>query len=105
MVQSSNSLALPHLQNIVNSTIGIVYLGTPHAGSDLAKWGAIASNFVGLFRHLNDEIVKSLRPDSQVLHESQLFFGQILQHRSQNNKHIQITCFHESLPVKGLGQV
>src|ERR1700675_359971 len=52
-------------QYIVNATVGIIFLGTPHRGSEFAKWGrwkAATGQFFG--RKAYPEQLKALQIDS-----------------------------------------
>lgn len=56
--------------DILDSTIGIVFMGTPHRGSDLASWGLMATNLVNaasLGMGINKELLKTLKADSEML--------------------------------------
>ena len=55
----SRMSAQRHLREIEQSTIAIAYLGTPHAGSDLATWAAIGANIMKLFKDVNVPIINS----------------------------------------------
>jgi hypothetical protein len=86
-------------------TVGIVFLGTPHHGSDLASWAAVCAKFAKKFGDTNVEIVNALKPHSEVLRDTQDEFGQLLESRKNEGRKIQITCFYEELATSVVGQV
>ncbi|KAF4893329.1 Protein SERAC1 [Colletotrichum fructicola] len=95
-----------HLQAIVNSTRGIVFLGTPHHGAGLAIWADHFLKWISIFKQTNKSIVKTLRRDSEVLARIQDSFHTIIQSRNRDtNTSIEITCFFEELPIPGVGLV
>ncbi|KAF1959507.1 hypothetical protein CC80DRAFT_544954 [Byssothecium circinans] len=47
-------------QEVVNSTSGIIFLGTPFKGSDKASWAILAEKFVSLFGDSNDQTIKDV---------------------------------------------
>jgi len=50
------------IQDIVKSTIGIIFLGTPHGGSqDLASLGDIVRNVAGATLRIDSNAVFSVR--------------------------------------------
>jgi hypothetical protein len=52
-------------QTIVTSVSGVVYLGTPHAGSQLATYGMVQSTFYSMIgRITNPKILQSLELDA-----------------------------------------
>ncbi|KAJ3524973.1 hypothetical protein NM208_g11840 [Fusarium decemcellulare] len=94
----------PHLQNILLRTRGIIFLGTPHHGSSLAKWGELLSRSVGVMRQTNTEIIQVLTRDSEVLARIQDSFHSLVRSREKEETDvIEITCFYEELPMKKLG--
>ncbi|CEI70924.1 unnamed protein product [Fusarium venenatum] len=57
---------------ILKSTTGIVFLGTPHRGSDLVPWGILLSNLVrvtSIGRNIRKELLHTLSKDSNTLME------------------------------------
>ncbi|KAI8168729.1 hypothetical protein K4K49_012692 [Colletotrichum sp. SAR 10_70] len=95
-----------HLQAILASTKGIIFLGTPHHGSGLAIWAERLSKSIGLIKQTNADIVQVLRRDSEVLARIQDSFHTMIQSRTkQGLSAIEITCFYEELPMRGVGLV
>ena len=53
---------------IYQSTVGIIFLGTPQSGSGAADWGLLASNLAKLaLRGRNASILKGLIPNNELL--------------------------------------
>ncbi|KAL8722147.1 MAG: hypothetical protein Q9181_007550 [Wetmoreana brouardii] len=102
LTHSKNS-AEKHLNQIERSTIGIVFLGVPHCGSDLEAWATVGRRMVSLLVQTNKDIVNILNPDSEMLHMVENSFHTIIRQRKDNP--IEITCFYEELPVKGVGEI
>ena len=101
----SRSRSEAHLKQLEQHTIGIVFLGTPHYGSDLAAWGTVCTKLVKIFKDANSDIVSVLRPESEVLRDTQDCFGQLLEARKNEGCKINITCFYEELAMPVVGQV
>jgi protein SERAC1 len=102
----SKNSAEPHLCEILECTRAIAFLGTPHCGSDMAKWAAIAANFAGLFKQPNKAILRVLEPQSEVLSRIQQEFQSMIRARGRAGKQpIDITCFFEELAVSGVGKL
>jgi hypothetical protein len=96
----------PHLRNILRSTRGIAFLGTPHHGSGLARWAERLSRFIGVIKQqTNADIVAVLKHDSEVLARIQDGFHTMVQARGREGQSIEISCFFEELPLSGVGQV
>jgi protein SERAC1 len=96
----------PYYQNIMESTIGIIFMGTPHAGADLAAWASILTNLTKIAKHANQDIVEVLKPGSQILAGLQQEFHRLLERRKQDGKpQLKIFCIYEELPVTGIGMV
>jgi hypothetical protein len=93
-----------HLKKIADNTIGIITLGTPHAGSNLAEWAEITTRLLRSV-HANRDIVGVLTKDSQVLQDTNNAFARFLATRNQRNSRIEIQRFHETLATSNVGVV
>ncbi len=95
-----------HMRQVADCTRGIVFLGTPHRGTDLAS---IASNFAKLAKLVKPtavDIVGVLQPNSEVLERIFEGFNTMLKARqSQETPPIEIMCFFEEVPMSGSGLV
>lgn len=60
---------------------------------------------IGVIKQTNTEIVEVLKRDSEVLARVQETFHTMVMARSKEGQPIEITCFHEELPLPGLGAV
>lgn len=95
---------MPHLKTIIDSTIGIAFLGTPHAGAGgLATLAKKSAQLLGLVHNVNTEIVGVLQKDSEVLAILQQSFHTML--RAREPRKIDISCFFEQTQVRGVGWV
>ncbi|KAM7190487.1 hypothetical protein V8F33_009470 [Rhypophila sp. PSN 637] len=95
-----------HLQNILHSTCGIIFLGTPHHGAGLARWAELLLRSIGLVKQTNSNIVEVLRRDSEVLARIQdSFYTMIMARSKEGLPLIEITCFYEELLLPGVGFV
>jgi hypothetical protein len=95
-----------HLHNILTFTRGIIFLGTPHHGSGLAKWAEVVSRSIGLVKRTNFNIVDILRRDSEMLARIQHGFNaMVTSRREEGLLPIEITCIYEELSLIGVGLV
>lgn len=63
--------------NILKSTTGILFMGTPHRGSDLVPWASLMSNLINLAslgQGIRKELIQSLEKDSHMLLDISLQF-------------------------------
>lgn len=92
-----------YIRELVLHARGIVFLGTPHLGTDKAKWASLLANFSSVFEKGNDALPGVLKPDSQVLARINSEFHQMVSIRLQENQPpIWIKCFYEEYPYKGV---
>jgi len=94
------------IKSIGESTRGMLFLGTPHGGSSLAKWASIGLSFTKLFAHTNNKNIKILQEDSEKLKEVGEKFPLVLMDRASTpESKIMVTCFYETLQVDNVGMV
>lgn len=101
----SRSAAETVLRQIERYTAGVVFLGVPHCGADLAAWASIGTRIANVVRRANKDIVGVLTPRSEMLREVEKGFSSILSLRKDEGSQIFVTCFYEELPVVGVGEV
>jgi len=88
-----------HLQTIERSTVGICFLGTPHHGADLAKWGGFLADLVNVVKKMNSAPVDLLKRDSEMLRDVQDGFHNLLEKRKESDRRIEITSCYETLAL------
>ena len=93
------------LHKIERCTVGIVFLGVPHYGSDLAAWAGFGTRMISILRRANKDIVGVLEPGSEMLRVVEKGFHNILRLRKTEGSEISVKCFYEELSVIGVGQV
>jgi hypothetical protein len=105
-LQLSENSAEKHLHQIESCTHGIVFLGTPHSGSDFAPFAkAVAQSLKAIGKWVNTDILDILRRDSQTLLDVEDWFGHWLRRRSEIQKSVSITCFFEEYELPLVGKV
>jgi protein SERAC1 len=94
----------PRLKSILQSVIGIVFMGTPHKGSDLAAWGSMVAKYLHRIRSVNRNIVKTLELKSEVLANVEQDFQQLML-MPEHFGRTRIFCFYEELVVPLVGKI
>lgn len=87
--------------SVLNSTIGVVFMGTPHCGSNLADLGDILGRIINVLSAtttfgavssiIKRDLLTALAYDSRSLQELALSVRQIL-------GKVMVTSFYETLP-------
>ncbi|KAF4443335.1 hypothetical protein FACUT_1392 [Fusarium acutatum] len=94
-----------HLRQISNCTSGIAFLGTPHRGSWAADWAKIPAWALGQVKSTNCNILDVLQINNQYLEFIQASFLSMLRDLDKKGRPLQITCFFEELPMRGIGTI
>ena len=83
------------------STYGVVFLGTPHRGSNQAGLGILAANVCkAMIQDANTGILRSLEQDSEVLERIRDGFE-----RMMTREKVKAYSFVEEIPTVGVGMV
>jgi len=83
---------------IYNCTNGVVFLGTPHRGSDQTGFADIVSRIAKVaWRQPSHHLVRNLEVDSDVLERQRKSFASI-------SEKMSLACLYEELPT-GIGVV
>jgi hypothetical protein len=90
-----------HLSHIASATRGIIFLGTPHRGSNMTSLGKVVARVSQIvLRNANVNLITDLERDSQTLDRIRDNFSRVL------HKHtLTIWSFVEELSISGLGRV
>jgi hypothetical protein len=96
-----------HAQKLSACTRGIVFMGTPHAGVDqLVEWARLLALSLGVLKQTNTEILQVLRRDSELLYRIQNEFHTMIRDKKKRGEtDIELCCFFEELPLRGIGLV
>ncbi|KAK2053219.1 hypothetical protein LY76DRAFT_620075 [Colletotrichum caudatum] len=96
----------PHLRDIFNSTTGIIFMGTPHTGTEwMAKWAKISASTFGLVKSVNTSLLSLLQTDDQFLESIQIDFLSMVREIREYGRPFEVTCFFEELPFPVVGLV
>ena len=102
---------IPDTKSIATYTRRIAFLGTPHQGSDKAKWVELGKNFLSLVsQKTTAEILKELEQGSDTLVKLGVAFPKWLSHQAEKPEtKVEIVCFFEELSSsfsgKSIGKV
>ncbi|KAF4454062.1 LipA and NB-ARC domain-containing protein [Fusarium austroafricanum] len=92
------------IRRIYEFSVAIAFIGTPHFGSELAKWETLRRDFRNILHSSNSEIVAVLMPDSEVLARIQADFHADLRDQNRSNRRqLEVFCFFEELGYGKLG--
>ncbi len=96
----------PHIKSISDCTQRIAFLGTPHQGSEKAKWAESGRNFLSLFStKTTGDILKELDQGSTTLVKLGAEFQKWLsRHAGKPETKFEIICFFEELSTSVSGK-
>ncbi|KAL4981514.1 Alpha/Beta hydrolase protein [Aspergillus falconensis] len=94
-----------HIRLVGDCTAAIMFLGTPHLGSDLASWARYGTNLASMVTRPARNLLSLLEPRSEMLASIQERFHNIVRSRKDEHSELLITCFYEELPVAIVGLV
>ena len=110
-VRLANESPGEYLNIISMSVFAIIFFGAPHSGSG---WSTLADGLASLvnltvLKQSDRSLIDVLKRDSEQLATLQRPFSDLNRKRNQKQipgcSEIQIHCFHEELPVRGIGHV
>jgi pimeloyl-ACP methyl ester carboxylesterase len=105
ILQSKNSPE-PHLQNLFKMTKGIIFMGTPHAGSWMADWFKIPIDIFGILKSNNTSLLRVLQTNDELLRSLNKDFLSLLRVlREGDGQKIHVTCFYEELGYPKVGHI
>jgi hypothetical protein len=107
----ANALSRPYgadatAKKLTNNAVGIIFLGTPFAGSDKAPWGKIGLKIASLVGMTKSSDVKDLGERSERLVRINRDFDIFVKgrDRDQNLRKVEIICYFEEFPTYVAGQ-
>ena len=87
------------LGSIFVLTKGVIFLGTPHRGSEQTKFADIIAKLASAALHRpNSKLIEVLKQDSDVLESQRSSFSAI-------SEKLPVARFYETIPVTGIGIV
>lgn len=104
-LNESRQMSQPQYSDLFPSCQAIVFMGTPHAGADIAAWGTWTSNIVGALPGgitTYSKVLQGLQPDSETLYAITRRFNEILNQSIPDAEKIQICSVQEG---KGMSSV
>ena len=102
---AANISSEAHANKIEACTRGILFMGTPLRGADLAVWASGLAQGIGLIKQTNHKILDVLQRESETLSQIQDNFHHLVRKRDQKGPAIEIACMFEEIPVSGVGMV
>jgi hypothetical protein len=77
---------------------GIIFLGTPHAGSDMTRFGLMVANAAHILDHGQSELLADVAPSSWKVWDMVASFIQTINKIGLNNDN-EVVCFFENTPT------
>ncbi len=90
------------VQSIAEHVKGMIFLGTPFAGSNLARWGDLVRAIFSVVRQTDQTTLKTLKENSHDLKALGTAFPETIRKRTNLGKEVRIVFFYETLPTYGM---
>ncbi|KAI1098910.1 hypothetical protein F4804DRAFT_102373 [Jackrogersella minutella] len=93
----SDSTRVGHLErhrNVILSTSAVLFMGTPHQGSDSTAYARILANVLSVWKNTNKAVLEHLKTHSGVLQELQSRFNAL-------HRELETYYFYELRPMPG----
>jgi hypothetical protein len=90
------------VRDVVDSTCGIVFLGTPHQESPISRLGAVAARMTGLLGS-STGLLLSLTSYREQLSDLDVRFVQCMKEKESRRQKTEIVAFCETKPTRVLG--
>lgn len=104
-ILNSKNNADKYLHDIFTSIKGVVFLGTPHAGSEMANWAKIPALTISIFKSANRSLLEVLETNNEYLESIQSGFLHMVRAVREEGRALEVTCFYEELPLPTVGLV
>ncbi|MDZ8110053.1 MAG: hypothetical protein RM338_31270 [Nostoc sp. DedQUE12a] len=92
MLRHANDFGTARWKAIVEQTKGIVFLSTPHSGSDLANW----------IKYIGDFLITTVSVDELKAHDSRLRELNLLYGNNEHLSKIPMEVYYEKYQTKGI---
>ena len=89
LLMASNS-PLAEVRGICDSTVGICFMGTPHAGSDIARWAKIPVVALGYVKNTNKSLLQILETAKETIDRLQHDFMELVKVRANTDREIDL---------------
>ncbi|KAJ5808827.1 vegetative incompatibility protein HET-E-1 [Penicillium riverlandense] len=89
-------------RDVVDSTCGIVFLGTPHQGSPVSRLGTVVARVTGFFGS-NTGLLLSLTSHRERLSDLDVRFVECMKEKEGRRQKTEIVAFCETKPTRVLG--
>ena len=97
-IVQAGSIGSVHGKRILDVLTGIVFLGTPHGGSDMTKFGLIVAHAAAVLNLGEATLLEDVERDSWRMRDMINDFIQIV-HKKDLKNDDEIVCFFENKPT------
>ena len=95
------------LCSIFDYTKGLIFMGTPHQGSSMSRWGKIPVSGLGFINptSVNKALLDVLETKDQYLQSIQFKFLTMVRQQREAGRQLEVKCFFEEEPMPMVGKV